>query len=96
MYSPDFKENALIYFTASWCGACKSIDMGFILEEFPNLKVYKCDIDENKYTGGFCGVRSIPNFVLLHPGKVLKGPFQSMSTAKVASWVHSNLQAIKQ
>jgi thioredoxin-like negative regulator of GroEL len=86
------KEPILVYFTADWCGACKHIDWEFILSEFPDLPVYKCNIDENKYTPGFCQVRSIPSFMIVHPGKRVTGPFQTSATAKAASWIYSNLK----
>lgn len=82
---------ALIYFTADWCGACKRIDWDFILEEFPDLPVYKCDVDVNKYTPGFCQVRSIPNFIIIKSPKQVVGPMQASDTAKVASWIHTTL-----
>ena len=81
----------LIYFTADWCGACKRVDWDFILEEFPDLPVYKCDVDANKYTPGFCGVRSIPSFVMIKGAKQVEGPIQTNETAKIASWIHQNL-----
>ena len=80
----------LIYFTADWCGACKRVDWEFILEEFPDLPVYKCDVDANKYTPGFCGVRSIPSFVMIKGAKEVVGPIQTSETAKIASWIHQN------
>lgn len=76
-----------IQFTASWCGPCKKIDSDFLVEEFPNVTFYKCDIDENKYTPGYCGVRAIPNFVIIKGPKNLIGPFQASDTAKVATWI---------
>jgi thioredoxin-like negative regulator of GroEL len=85
------KAPALIYFTAPWCGACRRLDWTFLTEEFPNLTIFKCDVDENTYTPGFCQVRSIPNFVMVHPGKRITGPMQSSDTAKVASWIHTTL-----
>lgn len=91
LYSLDLKSPILVYFTADWCGACKRIDWEFIEDEFKNLPIYRCDIDENKYTPGFCGVRSIPNFMMVYPQKQLAGPFQSSDTAKIASWIHTNL-----
>jgi len=84
---------ALVYFTAPWCGACKRIKWEFLMEEFPNLTIYKCDIDENKYTPGYCQVRSIPSFAMIHPGRKLTGPIQSSETAKVAAWIHTTLLA---
>ena len=80
-------QQALIYFTADWCGACKRIDWEFLMEEFPELPVYLCDIDVNKYTPGFCGVRSIPNFMLVTGPSKAAGPHQSSDTAKVATWI---------
>jgi len=83
----------LIYFTADWCGACKRIDWGFLEEEFPSLPVYRCDVDVNKYTPGFCQVRSIPNFIIMHPGnKNMTGPFQASDTAKIATWIQTSLR----
>ena len=83
----------LVYFTADWCGACKRIDWSFIEDEFPSLTIYRCDVDKNKYTPGFCQVRSIPNFVMIYPGnKQLEGPFQSSDTAKIATWIQVQLR----
>ena len=95
MYA-DTKEPTLIYFTADWCGACKRVDWDFLLEEFPDLSVYRCDVDVNKYTPGFCGVRSIPSFILLLPGSKQVTPlFQSADTAKIATWIMTTLKAKK-
>lgn len=85
------KSPILIYFTASWCGACKRLDWDFLKEEFPDVPIYICDIDQNKYTPGYCGVRSIPNFVLMPPSKKLE-QFQSSETAKVATWLYKSLK----
>lgn len=91
MYTKDTLPGpVLIYFTASWCGACTRLDWNFLLEEFPGLPVYKCDIDENKYTPGYCGVKSIPNFIIMSPDKKLE-QLQSSDTAKVATWINKNI-----
>ena len=90
LYTPSepISKPVLIYFTADWCGACKRVDWEFLLEEFPDLPVYKCDVDVNKYTPGFCGVRSIPNFIMIKGSKQVEGPIQISDTAKIASWIH--------
>ena len=97
MYSPGpdqapLKEPVLIYFTASWCGACRGLDWDFITSEFPSLPVYKCDIDINKYTSGFCGVKAIPSMLMLYPGKRIVGPIQTSNTARLATWIHTTLK----
>ena len=86
------KRPIMIYFTASWCGPCQRLDWEFLQEEFPDLPVYKCDIDENKYTPGYCGIKSIPNFIMMNPAKELT-QFQSSDTAKIASWIQRTLTA---
>ena len=91
MYTKDkLPAPVLIFFTANWCGACKRLDWNFLNEEFPDLPVYKCDIDENKYTPGYCGVKSIPAFLLMTPEKKLEN-LQSSNTAAVATWINKNL-----
>lgn len=94
MYSPEFKGVALIYFTANWCGACKRVNWDFLFEEFPELAIYKCDVDENNYTPGYCGVRSIPTFLMVGPAKQLIGPMQSSDTGKIAAWIKTSLTQV--
>ena len=93
IYSADskLKTPVLIYFTASWCGACKKVSW----KEFENVNIpaYICDVDENPYTGGFCGVRSIPNFLLVGPGKTVSGPLQTSDGAKVVEWINQNFKS---
>lgn len=96
MYNPTAEQTpltqpVLVYFTADWCGACKRVDWEFLLEEFPDLPVYRCDVDANKYTPGFCGVRSIPSFVMIKGTKQVEGPIQTSETAKIATWIHQGL-----
>lgn len=91
LYKKDkLASSILVYFTAEWCGACKRLDWEFLKEEFPDLLVYKCDIDVNKYTAGFCGVKSIPSFLLMDPEKKLES-LQSSDTAKVAAWINKHM-----
>lgn len=67
----------VVYFTASWCGACNRIDFDKLIATVPVPIVwYKCDIDKNKYTLGYCGLSKIPSFALIKDGKFL-GKFTS-------------------
>jgi thioredoxin-like negative regulator of GroEL len=72
-----------IYFGAVWCGPCKRIDLEAL--EATGIEWLKCDVDMNNYTAGYCGIRSIPSFMVVANGEV-KGPFQG-DTAGVIEWV---------
>ena len=85
------KETVLVYFTASWCGPCRKLDWDTINKGLGQTPVYKCDVDENNYTPGYCGVRSIPSFLLVHPNKRLTGPVQMSDTTKIVEWIKTGL-----
>jgi hypothetical protein len=82
---------SVIYFTARWCGACKRLDLPALEAAFPTLDWLKCDVNINTYSPGFCGVRSIPSFMLIVK-KTPIGPFTSSDTAKVGAWVQAQLE----
>lgn len=75
-------ESIVIYFTASWCGACTKLDHELIQKSVPDVTWYKCDIDQNKYTLGYCGLQKIPSFALIKKTKFL-GKFTSSDTSTV-------------
>ena len=76
----------IILFTATWCGPCKRLDKDFLVSLTDKIKWYKCDIDENDYTAGYCGVRSIPAFLAIVNGQP-QPLFVSSDTMKVAEWM---------
>ena len=79
----DLPDLTVVYFTASWCGACKRLDFPALLSSTPqDIVWYKCDVDENKYTLGYCGLKSIPSFAVIKNGKFL-GKFSSSDTMTV-------------
>jgi thioredoxin 1 len=79
-------KSAIIYFTASWCGACKRLDLDYLEKMRNDITWYKCDIDENRYTLGYCGLSKIPSFVFIKDGKFL-GKFTTSDTAMVAELI---------
>ena len=80
---PDF---VIVYFTAEWCKACKKLDLDLIRNTASMATWLKCDIDKNDYTAGYCGIRSIPTFLVLKDQKVLSQLGDSR-TEKVVEWL---------
>lgn len=75
----------IIYFGASWCGPCQRIDLVRLEQSTPHITWLKCDVDQNDYTGGFCGVRRIPGFVAV-ANKSVVGTVQLSNTEKILEW----------
>ena len=76
----------VVYFTAPWCGACKRLDLDALEKANSDVVWYKCDIDVNKYTLGYCGLTKIPSFAFIKDGKFL-GKFISSDTEMVMDMV---------
>lgn len=61
---------ALLYFTATWCGPCKSF--GPIVEQFkndhPDAMIVKIDVDEKRDLLGLYGIRGVPTIIMLEDG----------------------------
>jgi thioredoxin-like negative regulator of GroEL len=75
-------QQVAVYFTAAWCGACTKLNHEEIQASNPNITWYKCDIDQNKYSLGYCGLNQIPSFVFIKNSKFL-GKLTSSNTATV-------------
>ena len=63
----------LFYFTASWCGPCKSIK-SFIDELSEKLdqsliEICKIDFDQNQALAKSAGIKSVPTFILFKKKK---------------------------
>ena len=84
----------VIYFTADWCGACRRLNLNQILNEFPRARWFICDVDENNYSAGFCGVRSIPSFMIIAHGTPSQ-LFTNSDTQSVINWLHANQSQIQ-
>ena len=82
----DAAESVIVYFTASWCGACQRLDLDALQAARKDIVWYKCDIDVNKYTLGYCGLSKIPSFVFIKKGKFV-GKFTSSDTGLVAEMI---------
>lgn len=77
----------VIWFSAEWCGPCKRIQINKLISEFP-ANWLKCDVDRNEYTAGFCGIRSIPTFMVIYNTKII-GTKGSSNTEEILQWLNS-------
>lgn len=80
----------IVYFGASWCGPCKRLDIEAIQKAATDkgIPLWKCDVDENDYTPGFCQVRSIPTFICFTPGTIVGSP-QNSDTDSILQWIYN-------
>lgn len=83
---------AVVWFSATWCGPCRRVNESMLIDMLPQVKWYKCDVDENNYTPGFCGVRSIPSFVAVSNQKVV-GQLQTSDTLQIIRWIETLLNS---
>lgn len=100
-YLEDLLQNKLketpplimIYFTAKWCGPCNNVPLDFLVASNKEFQWFLCDVDDNQYSSGYCGVKSIPSFMGVIGGK----PTQLMSSSdpnKIHAWMQSILASV--
>jgi thioredoxin 1 len=90
-YNDDTNECDLcwiVYFTASWCKACRKLDIDTIqaAADSKNIVFYTCNETQNDYTAGYCGIKSFPTFVFFKP-KTIVSSIQSSDTTQVIEWI---------
>ena len=78
-------KTTVIWFSAEWCGPCKKIRIQELMGNF-NVNWLKCDIDRNDYTAGYCGIRSIPTFMVVHNKKIVDTKASS-NTSEIYEWL---------
>jgi thioredoxin-like negative regulator of GroEL len=85
----------IVYFTASWCGPCRRLRLADIMGcVSPTVHWYKCDIDANSYTAGFCNIRSIPTFMIIHDKKIV-ATLSNSDSDKVIAWLRATVPQSK-
>ena len=82
----------VVYFTATWCGPCRSVRPAELEAALTMVTWLKCDIEKNDYTAGYCGVRSIPTFLVIKDMKIM-GKFSSTDTEAILGQVQGLIDA---
>ena len=80
----------LVDFYADWCGPCKMMSplVKEIADDYDGeLKVGKCNVDENPDIAQKYGVMSIPNFIFFKKGEVVDSLLGAIPKGKFISIV---------
>ena len=84
----------LVDFFADWCGPCKMMSpvVDQIGEEMSSqVKVCKCNVDDNGAVAEKYDVMSIPNFILFKDGKPAANQVGAVSPAEFKKWIEENI-----
>ena len=84
----------LVDFWAQWCGPCRTLSP--IVDEIADdlagqIKVAKCNVDENQDIAMKYGVMSIPTLVLLKGGQEIARTVGAMPKAKLMAELQAHL-----
>lgn len=76
-----------IVFSAAWCGPCKKLDKEGLVRAHADITWYGCDVDENTYTHGYCGLKKIPSFVFVKAGKYVDKLEGTTDISAINAWI---------
>jgi thioredoxin 1 len=89
------KVPALVDFTATWCGPCKSLApiLESVAPEYSGrMKLGKVDVDDCPATSSRYQVKSVPTLLVFHGGKVVGKSVGLISRATLKSFLDTVLE----
>lgn len=83
-------KHSLLYFTASWCGPCKSMSpvvegVSKIMSE--QLNTIKIDVDDSQSTAADYGVRSVPTLMLMKNDEIIDQRVGGLLPQQLVNWL---------
>jgi hypothetical protein len=86
----EYPSWVIVSFSAKWCAPCKRIDKSLLVKLTPDVKWYSVDIDINKTSLGYCGLYSIPAFMIVSDGTIKNRRAGAISTQDILDWFVDN------
>lgn len=75
-YAREIQANTAVVIDVftEWCGPCKAIKPFFagLPNQYPQIRFFKMDLEKNRFLGTNLGIQSIPTFLFIHKGQVVK------------------------
>ena len=83
-------EHSLLFFSASWCGPCKS--MTPVVENVSNamrdrLNIIKVDVDASKNDAIDYGIRSVPTLLLVKNNEIVAQQVGGIPPVQLMQWL---------
>jgi thioredoxin 1 len=87
-------EYSLLYFTASWCGPCKStspIVEGVSVLMNERLNTIKVDVDSMQNVAGDYGIRSVPTLMLVKNEEIIDQRVGGLPSQQLIQWLEQHV-----